>query len=172
MEDTNLHPSLLLPAQFQGLDTHLHQISQSQEFDTHSLEGSQFDDFAFNPTSSQFSTHPHSSQLHRFAVNSQQTLNQLNQDQELRSPTSWKGTDANQMPGSDQSNEIVNFADTTGSSRPLPLPTPPVDMLLHCGNLAQVGWVSSLKRALEILRSMDIELKLVIAGTHDLELDQ
>ena len=65
-----------------------------------------------------------------------------------------------------------NFADTSEGSRPLHLPTPPVDVLLHCGDLTQVGGVSSFKRALELLRSMDAELKLVIAGNHDLELDQ
>ena len=65
-----------------------------------------------------------------------------------------------------------NFADTAGSSRPLQLPTPPVDVLLHCGDLTQVGGLSSFKRALEMLRSIDAELKLVIAGNHDLELDQ
>ena len=65
-----------------------------------------------------------------------------------------------------------NFADSSGSSRPLQLPTPPVDVLLHCGDLTQIGGVSSFKRALEMLGSMDAEIKLVIAGNHDLELDQ
>ena len=56
-------------------------------------------------------------------------------------------------------------------SKPLQLPTPKVDVLLHCGDLTQVGGVSSFKKALKMLGSMDAELKLVIAGNHDLELD-
>ena len=65
-----------------------------------------------------------------------------------------------------------NFADNSESSRPLQLPTPSVDVLLHGGDLTQVGGVSSFKRALKMLGSMDAEIKLVIAGNHDLELDQ
>ena len=65
-----------------------------------------------------------------------------------------------------------NFTDTAGSSRPLQLPTPPVDVLLHCGDLTQIGGVSSFKKALKMLGSIDAELKLVIAGNHDLELDR
>ena len=65
-----------------------------------------------------------------------------------------------------------NFADSIGSSRLLQLPTTPVDVLLHCGDLTQVDGVSSFKRALEMLGSLDAEIKLVIAGNHDLELDQ
>ena len=64
------------------------------------------------------------------------------------------------------------FRATAESSRPLQLPTPPVDVLLHCGDLTQIGGVSSFKKALKMLRSIDAELKLVIAGNHDLELDQ
>ena len=65
-----------------------------------------------------------------------------------------------------------NFAETSEGSCPLQLPTPTVDVLLHSGDLTQVGAVSSFKRALKMLGSMDAELKLVIAGNHDLELDQ
>ena len=57
-------------------------------------------------------------------------------------------------------------------SRPLQLPTPKADVLLHCGDLTQVGGVSSFKKALKMLGSMEAELKLVIAGNHDLELDR
>ena len=64
------------------------------------------------------------------------------------------------------------FLNPAGSSRPLQLPTPPADVLLHCGDLTQIGGVSSFKKALEMLRSIDADLKLVIAGNHDLELDQ
>ena len=64
------------------------------------------------------------------------------------------------------------FTDTGGTSRPLQLPTPLVDVLLHCGDLTQIGGVSSFKKAVKMLKSIDAELKLVIAGNHDLELDQ
>ena len=52
------------------------------------------------------------------------------------------------------------------------MPTPKADVLLHCGDLTQVGGVSSFKKALKMLGSMEADLKLVIAGNHDLELDR
>jgi hypothetical protein len=45
------------------------------------------------------------------------------------------------------------------------------DVLLHCGDLTQVGGLSSYKSVLKFLGSIDAELKLVIAGNHDLDLD-
>lgn len=62
--------------------------------------------------------------------------------------------------------------DTREVSQPLQLPTPQVDVLLHCGDLTQVGGITSFKKALKMLGSIDAELKLVIAGNHDLELDK
>ena len=61
---------------------------------------------------------------------------------------------------------------TDEASRLLQLPTPKADVLLHCGDLTQVGGVSSFKKALKMLGSIEAELKLVIAGNHDLELDR
>ena len=49
---------------------------------------------------------------------------------------------------------------------------PQADVLLHCGDLTNVGGLSSFKKALQMLGCIDAELKLVIAGNHDLELDQ
>ncbi|CAF9924103.1 MAG: hypothetical protein ALECFALPRED_002683 [Alectoria fallacina] len=66
----------------------------------------------------------------------------------------------------------LEFGDTADTSQPLQLPTPKVDVLLHCGDLTQVGGVSSFKKALKMLASIDAELKLVIPGNHDLELDK
>lgn len=66
----------------------------------------------------------------------------------------------------------LEFGDTVGDSQKLRLPTPKVDVLLHCGDLTQVGGVSSFKKALKMLGSTDAELKIVIAGNHDLELDK
>ncbi|KAE8859390.1 hypothetical protein P3342_010930 [Pyrenophora teres f. teres] len=51
-------------------------------------------------------------------------------------------------------------------------PAPEADVLLHCGDLTQVGGLSSFKRAIEDVKSSDAELKLIIAGNHDLELDE
>lgn len=48
---------------------------------------------------------------------------------------------------------------------------PKVDVLLHCGDLTQVGGTSAYKKALKMLGSFDAELKLVIAGNHDISLD-
>jgi Calcineurin-like phosphoesterase len=50
-------------------------------------------------------------------------------------------------------------------------PVPRADVVLHCGDLTQVGGLSMYKKALKMLGSIDAELKLVIAGNHDLSLD-
>ncbi|KAH0370145.1 Metallo-dependent phosphatase, partial [Aureobasidium melanogenum] len=52
------------------------------------------------------------------------------------------------------------------------LPLPKVDVLLHCGDLTQVGGQGPYRNALKMLGEIDAELKLVIAGNHDLELDK
>ncbi|KAG9659098.1 Metallo-dependent phosphatase, partial [Aureobasidium melanogenum] len=52
------------------------------------------------------------------------------------------------------------------------LPLPKVDVLLHCGDLTQVGGHGTFRNALKMLGEIDAELKLVIAGNHDLELDK
>ena len=75
-----------------------------------------------------------------------------------------------------QSSTVANFLvlsdthdfDFSGTSGPIPS----VDVLLHCGDLTNVGGVSSFQKALKMLENIDAELKLVIAGNHDLELDQ
>jgi predicted phosphodiesterase len=51
-------------------------------------------------------------------------------------------------------------------------PAPKVDVLLHCGDLTQVGGLPAFCRAIENIKTIDAELKLVIAGNHDLELDE
>lgn len=57
-------------------------------------------------------------------------------------------------------------------SHPMQLPTPKTDVLLHCGDLTHCGGVSSFKKALKMFGSIDAELKLIIPGNHDLELDK
>ncbi|OQO11793.1 hypothetical protein B0A48_03520 [Cryoendolithus antarcticus] len=65
-----------------------------------------------------------------------------------------------------------NFeAATAEEGCPLAQKMPRVDVLLHCGDLTQVGGLSAYKKALKLLASIDAELKLVIAGNHDLSLD-
>lgn len=64
------------------------------------------------------------------------------------------------------------FGDPGQGSQPFTLPSPKADVLLHCGDLTQVGGVPSFKKALKMLGSIDAELKLVIPGNHDLELDK
>ncbi|TVY89755.1 Metallophosphoesterase domain-containing protein [Lachnellula willkommii] len=49
--------------------------------------------------------------------------------------------------------------------------TDKVDVVLHCGDLTQVGGSSEYKRALKMLAAIPAELRLVIAGNHDLSLD-
>ena len=50
-------------------------------------------------------------------------------------------------------------------------PAPKVDVVLHCWDLTQVGGLSEYKRSLLMLGQIEAELKLVIAGNHDLSLD-
>ncbi|KAK4955226.1 hypothetical protein LTR10_007421 [Elasticomyces elasticus] len=67
--------------------------------------------------------------------------------------------------------ELNATAASEPGSCPLANKLPKVDVLLHCGDLTQVGGTSAFKNALRLLGSFDAELKLVIAGNHDLELD-
>ncbi|CAD6443179.1 1b4adb85-dc5e-45e2-b5bd-51b62e649f10 [Sclerotinia trifoliorum] len=62
------------------------------------------------------------------------------------------------------------FGDNASSK--LQLPVPKVDVLLHSGDLTQVGGVPAFKKTLKMLSNFNAELKLVIAGNHDLELDE
>jgi Icc-related predicted phosphoesterase len=68
---------------------------------------------------------------------------------------------------------FLTTSDTHGAwPYPSSNPASKVDVLLHCGDLTQVGGLPSFKRAIEDIKSVDAELKLVIAGNHDLELDE
>lgn len=64
-----------------------------------------------------------------------------------------------------------NFQRENFPLSPLSQQLPKVDVLLHCGDLTQVGGLSAYKKALKMLEDFDAELKLVIAGNHDLSLD-
>lgn len=64
-----------------------------------------------------------------------------------------------------------NFERDASQPYPLCQKMPKVDVVLHCGDLTQVGGVGPYKKALKMLGDLDAELKLVIAGNHDLSLD-
>jgi 3',5'-cyclic AMP phosphodiesterase CpdA len=48
---------------------------------------------------------------------------------------------------------------------------PRVDILLHTGDLTNFGEVKSLRKSIKMLGSIEAELKLVIAGSHDISLN-
>lgn len=50
-------------------------------------------------------------------------------------------------------------------------PLPKVDILLHCGDLTERGGLKAYQGVIRMLSGIDAELKLVIAGNHDLSLD-
>jgi hypothetical protein len=65
-----------------------------------------------------------------------------------------------------------NFEFDSASGGAFSLPLPKVDVVLHCGDLTNVGGSSSFKNVLKMLGAIDAEKKLVIAGNHDLDLDK
>ena len=50
-------------------------------------------------------------------------------------------------------------------------PFPKADVILHCGDLTGIGGLEELKQFVEMIGEIDAELKLVIAGNHDMTLD-
>ncbi|KAF2216522.1 hypothetical protein CERZMDRAFT_104774 [Cercospora zeae-maydis SCOH1-5] len=64
-----------------------------------------------------------------------------------------------------------DFDPETADLCPLKKALPGVDVVLHCGELTSVGGTRSYQKALEVLRQLDTELKLVIAGNHGIDLD-
>ncbi|KAJ5788597.1 hypothetical protein N7457_003587 [Penicillium paradoxum] len=51
-------------------------------------------------------------------------------------------------------------------------PLPKADILLHAGDLTKVGYRIEHEKMLAMLKDADAELKLVIAGNHDISLDE
>lgn len=49
--------------------------------------------------------------------------------------------------------------------------TSKADVALHCGDLTMIGGLSNYRKALANMQTIDAELKLVIAGNHDVSLD-
>ncbi|CAI6265247.1 unnamed protein product [Periconia digitata] len=61
---------------------------------------------------------------------------------------------------------------TENLSSPFRTPLPSADVLVHCGDLTMVGLMSEYKRVMKMLQGVDAQLKLVIAGNHDISLDE
>lgn len=51
-------------------------------------------------------------------------------------------------------------------------PLPKADVLLHCGDLTMMGHLNEYETTMTMLESIDAEVKLVIAGNHDISLDE
>ncbi|KAK4979808.1 hypothetical protein LTR42_000115 [Elasticomyces elasticus] len=67
---------------------------------------------------------------------------------------------------------IMVISDTHGAEElPRRNELPKVDILLHCGDLTSRGGLCEYEKTLSLLASVDAELKLVIAGNHDVTLD-
>lgn len=61
------------------------------------------------------------------------------------------------------------------TKKPNVVPSPPLpkaDVLLHCGDLTMVGHLDEYETTLNMLGSIEADLKLVIAGNHDITLDE
>ncbi|KAK2756226.1 hypothetical protein FQN54_005634 [Arachnomyces sp. PD_36] len=55
---------------------------------------------------------------------------------------------------------------------PFRLPLPSADVLFHAGDLTMSGYEAEHEKTLKMLKDADAELKIVIAGNHDLTLDK
>jgi predicted phosphodiesterase len=64
---------------------------------------------------------------------------------------------------------IQNATNNDVAFRP---PLPKADVLLHCGDLTMIGHLHEYEKTLDMLESIDADLKLVIAGNHDISLDE
>ncbi|KAL8669616.1 MAG: hypothetical protein Q9168_005801 [Polycauliona sp. 1 TL-2023] len=51
-------------------------------------------------------------------------------------------------------------------------PLPSADVLLHAGDITNVGYINEYEAMIDLLSKADAELKIVIAGNHDVTLDE
>lgn len=51
-------------------------------------------------------------------------------------------------------------------------PLPSADVLLHCGDLTKIGQLNEYRKTLDMLGECDAEFILVMAGNHDISLDE
>ncbi|RDL32013.1 Metallo-dependent phosphatase [Venustampulla echinocandica] len=63
------------------------------------------------------------------------------------------------------------FGDAERHEGEFTYPAPKCDVLLHCGDLTMSGGIPAYERCVKMLGKIDAELKLIIAGNHDLDLD-
>lgn len=68
------------------------------------------------------------------------------------------------------STRILLISDTHGTN-PITTHLPPLDLIIHCGDLTQESKISEYHQAISLLKSLPAPLKLVIAGNHDFTLD-
>ncbi|KAI9872258.1 MAG: hypothetical protein M1830_001850, partial [Pleopsidium flavum] len=61
---------------------------------------------------------------------------------------------------------------STTTTHPYRLPLPRSDILLHAGDITMAGRVSEYETMLDVLQNADAELKIVIAGNHDITFDK
>jgi len=61
----------------------------------------------------------------------------------------------------------IHVKPTRGFRHPLPA----CDVVLHCGDLTNTGKIEEYRTTLDMLKEIPAELRLVIAGNHDLSLD-
>lgn len=90
-------------------------------------------------------------------------------------------TPSNSAPPTHVKTRFLVISDTHSASpgqnvhkenTPFRPPLPKADVLLHCGDLTMVGLVHEYEKTLEMLGTIDADLKLVIAGNHDISLDE
>jgi len=58
------------------------------------------------------------------------------------------------------------------TTNPYRYPLPKADVLLHAGDITKVGRKEEHQRMVDMLKAVDAELKIVIAGNHDITLDE
>lgn len=68
--------------------------------------------------------------------------------------------------------ESHSTPDINGCNKHDHKPFPAVDVVLHCGDFTENGGFHSRWSAIRGLAGTDAELKLVIPGNHDIELDE
>ncbi|KAK5658136.1 hypothetical protein OQA88_2108 [Cercophora sp. LCS_1] len=63
------------------------------------------------------------------------------------------------------------LSDTHDTSFPGPSTLPKADVAIHCGDMTMIGGLSNYKTFIANMLAIPAELKLVIAGNHDVSLD-
>ncbi|KAF4840413.1 UPF0046 protein T07D4.2 [Colletotrichum siamense] len=67
---------------------------------------------------------------------------------------------------------ILIISDTHGaSSLPGSQPLPPVDVAIHCGDLTEESKLVEFQKTINLMKSINAPLKIMIAGNHDWTLD-